>query len=120
MAYCGLVPSEHSSGSSIRKGGITKTGNAHVRRVIVEASWCYQHRPWLGGYLGKRQKSLGLDPALIEIAWKAQHRLHKRYVHMTAKGKNKPLTVVAVGRELLGFIWCIATKVEAQPVARAA
>jgi len=112
MAYCGLVPSEHSSGGSIRKGGITKTGNAHVRRVIVEASWCYQHRPWLGGYLGQRQKRLNLDPALIEIAWKAQHRLHKRYVHMTAKGKNKPQTVVAVGRELLGFIWCIATQVE--------
>lgn len=120
MAYCGLVPSEHSSGSSIRKGGITKTGNAHVRRVIVESSWCYQHRPWLGGYLGKRQKSLQLDPELIEIAWKAQHRLHKRYVHMTAKGKNKPQTVVAVGRELLGFIWSIATRVEQQRFATAA
>lgn len=120
MAYCGLVPSEHSSGSSIRKGGITKTGNAHVRRVIVEASWCYQHRPWLGGYLGKRQKSLQLDPELIEIAWKAQHRLHNRYVHMTAKGKNKPQTVVAVGRELLGFIWSIATRVEQHRLAIAA
>jgi hypothetical protein len=90
MAYCGLVPGEHSSGSSIRKGGITKTGNAHVRRVIVEASWCYQHRPWLGGYLGQRQKRLPLDPVLVEIAWKAPHRLHKRYVRMTMKGKNKP------------------------------
>lgn len=120
MAFCGLVPSEHSSGSKIRKGAITKTGNAHVRRVIVEASWCYRHRPWLGGYLGKRQKSLDLDPALIEIGWKAQHRLHKRYVHLTSRGKNKPQTIVAVGRELLGFIWSIATKVEAQPVARAA
>ncbi len=112
MAYCGLVPSEHSSGSSIRKGGITKTGNAHIRRAIVEASWCYQHRPWLGGHLGQRQKRLNLDPELIEIAWKAQHRLHKRYLHMTAKGKNKPQTVVAVGRELLGFIWSIATLLE--------
>lgn len=71
------------------------TGNAHVRRVIVEASWCYQHRPWLGGYLAKRQK--GMDPALVEIAWKAQHRLHKRYQDLTRKGKNKPQTVVAVG-----------------------
>lgn len=120
MAYCGLVPSEHSSGSKIRKGSITKTGNAHVRRVIVEASWCYRHRPWLGGYLGKRQKKLDLDPALIEIGWKAQHRLHKRYLHLTTRGKNKPQTIVAVGRELLGFIWSIATKVETQPVARAA
>jgi transposase len=120
MAYCGLVPSEHSSGSSIRKGGITKTGNAHVRRVIVESSWCYQHRPWLGGYLGQRQKRLNLDPELTELAWKAQHRLHKRYLHMTAKGKNKPQTVVAVGRELLGFIWAIATKLEQRSLAVAA
>jgi transposase len=110
MAYCGMVPSEHSSGGKIRKGSITKTGNAHVRRVIVESSWCYQHRPWLGGYLAKRQK--GLDPELIEIGWKAQHRLHTRYKNLTNKGKNKPQTVVAVGRELLGFIWSIATKVE--------
>lgn len=85
MAYCGLVPSEHSSGSSIRKGGITKTANAHVRRVIVEASRCYQHRPWLSGYLGQRQKRLQLDPERIEIAWRAQHRLHMRYVHMTVR-----------------------------------
>jgi len=118
MAYCGLVPSEHSSGSKIRRGAITKTGNAHVRRVIVESSWCYQHRPWLGGYLAKRQK--GMDPALIEIGWKAQHRLYKRYQHLTLRGKNKPQTVVAVGRELLGFMWSIATKVEMQQPARAA
>ena len=117
MAYCGLVPSEHSSGSKIRKGAITKTGNAHLRRVLVESSWCYYHRPWLGGYLAKRQK--GLDPALIEIAWKAQHRLHKRYQNLIHKGKNKPQAVVAVGRELLGFIWSIATRVEQQQTARA-
>jgi transposase len=79
-----------------------------------------QHRPWLGGYLGKRQKSLQLDPELIEIAWKAQQRLHKRYVHMTAKGKNKPQIVVAVGRELLGFMWSIATTVEQARLAVAA
>lgn len=91
-----------------------------MRRVIVEARWCYQHRPWLGGYLGKRQKNLHIDPALVEIAWKAQHRLHKRYVHMTAKGKNKPQTVVKVGRELLRFIWAIATQVEQAKFAVAA
>jgi transposase len=117
-AYCGLVPSEHSSGGKIRKGSITKAGNAHVRRVIVESSWCYHHRPWLGGYLAKRQK--GLDPALIEIGWKAQHRLHKRYQQLTSRGKNKPQTVVAVGRELLGFIWAIATEVELRQAAQAA
>jgi transposase len=74
MAYCGLVPSEHSSGGKIRKGAITKTGNAYLRRVMVESSWCYRNRSWMGGYLAKRQK--GMDPALIEIGWKAQHRLH--------------------------------------------
>lgn len=117
MAYCGLVPSEHSSGGKIRKGGITKTGNAHVRRVVIESSWSYRHRPARGGLLAKRQK--GLDPALIEIGWKAQHRLHKRYQHLTNRGKNKPQTVVAVGRELLGFMWSIATKIELQHAARA-
>jgi transposase len=121
MAYSGLVPSEHSSGSRIQRGGITKTGNAHLRRVIVEAAWAYQHRPWVGGYLGKRQK--GLDPEFIEMAWKAQHRLHARYKKLAARGKNKPQTVTAVGRELLGFIWAIGVAVErkfAQPSMRAA
>lgn len=117
MAYCGMVPSEHSSGGKIRKGGITKTGNAHVRRVLIESSWSYRHRPARGGLLAKRQK--GLDPALIEIGWKAQHRLHKRYQHLTNRGKNKPQTVTAIGRELLGFMWSIATKIELQQAARA-
>jgi transposase len=95
MGYSGLVASEYSSGSRIQRGGITKTGNAHLRRVVVEAAWAYQHRPWVGGYLGKRQK--GLDPEII-----------------AARGKNKPQIVTAVGRELLGFIWAIAMKVEAK------
>jgi transposase len=77
MGYSGLVPSEFSSGNRVQRGKITKTGNAHLRRVVVEAAWAYQHRPWVGGYLGKRQK--GLDPEIIEMAWKAQHRLHGRY-----------------------------------------
>lgn len=70
MAYSGLVPSEYSSGSTRRQGSITKTGNAHLRRVIVEAAWAYQFRAWLGGYLLKRQ--VGLSPEVREIAWKAK------------------------------------------------
>jgi transposase len=112
MGYSGLVPSEDSSGNRIKRGKITKTGNAHLRRVIVEAAWAYQFRPWVGGYLAKRQK--GLDAEIIEIAWKAQHRLHSRYKKLLTAGKNKPQIVTAVGREMLGFIWAIAVKTEAK------
>jgi transposase len=112
MAYSGLVPSEDSSGTTRRQGSITKTGNAHLRRVIVEAAWAYQFRAWLGGYLLKRQ--VGLSPEVKEIAWKAQNRLHLRYRKFLARGKNKPQIVTAVGRELLGFIWAIGVKVEAE------
>jgi transposase len=112
MAYSGLVPSEYSSGSTRRQGSITKTGNAHLRRVIVEAAWAYQFRAWLGGYLLKRQ--IGLSQEIRDIAWKAQNRLHLRYRKFLARGKNKPQIVTAVGRELLGFIWAIGVKVEAE------
>ena len=110
MGYSGLVPSEDSSGERKRRGAITKTGNAHLRRVIVEAAWAYQFRPWLGGYLLKRQ--VGLSEEVKEIAWKAQHRLHARYRKLLARGKNKPQIVAAVGRELLGFVWAIGVHVE--------
>ena len=110
MGYSGLVPSEDSSGERKRRGAITKTGNAHLRRVIVEAAWAYQFRPWLGGYLLKRQ--VGLSAEVKEIAWKAQHRLHARYRKLLARGKNKPQIVAAVGRELLGFVWAIGVHVE--------
>lgn len=114
MAYSGMVPSEHSSGKRRVQAGITKTGNAHLRRVMVEAAWAYQFRPWMGGYLLKRQ--VNVDPEVKEIAWKAQHRLHNRYRQLLIKGKNKPQIVTAIGRELLGFIWAIGVKTEtAQP-----
>jgi transposase len=112
MGYSGLVASEHSSGNRVQRGSITKTGNAHLRRVIVEAAWAYQRRPWLGGYLLRRQRDLQLSEEVKEIAWKAQHRLHRRYSKLTAAGKNKNQTVTAVGRELLGFIWDIAAQTE--------
>jgi transposase len=110
MAYSGTVASENSSGKRVQRGGITKTGNAHLRRVVVEAAWAYRHPPALGATLRKRQE--GLREEVKEIAWKAQHRLHKRYRSLAARGKNPQKTVTAVGRELLGFIWAIGNKVE--------
>lgn len=112
MSYSGMVASEHSSGSRIQRGGITKTGNAHLRRVLVEAAWAYQHKPWIGGSLAKRQQ--GLDEETKNTAWKAQWRLCTRYKKLLAKGKNKPQIVTAIGRELLGFVWAIAVRVEAR------
>jgi transposase len=114
MGYSGLVASEHSSGNRIQRGPITKAGNAHLRRVLVEAAWAYQHRPNVTGYLLRRQKSLALSEEVKQIAWKAQHRLHKRYKAFSARGKNKNQIVTALGRELLGFVWAIAREAERQ------
>ncbi|HTF24618.1 MAG TPA: transposase [Candidatus Limnocylindria bacterium] len=111
MGYGGIVASEHSSGESTRRGGITKTGNAHLRRVVVEAAWAYRYRPNVGAALRKRQELVSEE--VREIAWKAQHRLHSRYQKLTARGKEKGKVVTAIGRELLGFIWAIGVKVEA-------
>jgi transposase len=112
MSYSGMVASEHSSGCRIQRGGITKTGNAHLRRVMVEAAWAYQHKPWIGGWLAKRQQ--GLDEETKNIPGKAQWRLCTRYKKLLAKGKNKPQIVTALGRELLGFVWAIAVRIEAR------
>jgi transposase len=109
MAYAGMVPSEHSSGGNIRRGSITKTGNAHLRRVIVETAWHYRHAPGVSGDLRKRQREV--PAAACTIAWNAQQRLNKRYRHLLVRGKTKHQTVVAIGRELLGFIWAIASVV---------
>jgi transposase len=118
MSYAGVVSSEYSSGNRIHRGAITKTGNAHLRRVLVEAAWAYQHKPWIGGWLAKRQQ--GLDQETKDIAWKAQWRLCTRYKKLAARGKNKPQIVTAIGRELLGFIWAIAVRAETRAAARAA
>jgi transposase len=112
MAYCGVVPSEHSSGGTRRQGAITKTGNAHVRRVLFESAWAYRHRPNLGPALKKRQEQS--NPSTIEIALKAQHRLHRRYIALSARGKPLTKIIGAVGRELLGFIWAVAVDIESQ------
>ncbi len=110
MGYGGLGPSEHSSGERQRRGGITKTGNAHLRRVVIEAAWAYRHRPGIGAALRKRQATL--PPEVTAIAWTAQHRLHTRYRRLLGRGKCKQQVVTALGRELLGFIWAIGCRVE--------
>ena len=110
MGYSGAVPSEHSSGPRIRHGGITKTGNAHLRRIVVEAAWTYRHRPAVGAAL--RQRQARQSEAVKAIAWKAQHRLHSRYRHLLGRGKSKQQVVTAIARELLGFIWAIGVAVE--------
>jgi len=105
MAYLGLVPSEHSSGGTERRGAITKAGNGHVRRVLVEASWHYRHRPAVGVKLRKRRE--GQDEKVIAIADRAQQRLYRRYWHFVARGKEVNKAVTAVARELAGFIWAV-------------
>jgi transposase len=110
MGYSGAFPSENTSGKRIRKGAITKCGNAHLRRIVVESAWCYRHLPRVGEKLRKRHE--GIPAEILEIAWKAQNRLHKRYMKLTIAGKEQKKVVTAVGRELLGFIWAIASKIE--------
>jgi len=110
MGYSGMVSREDSTGNSVRRFGITKAGNAHLRRVVGEAAWAYQYRPAMSGVLKKRQE--GLSEEVKEIAWKAQHRLCTRYRRLLAKGKLKQQVITAVGRELLGFIWAIGVQVE--------
>ena len=118
MGYSGAVPSEDSSGKRKRQGSITKTGNAHLRRIVVEAAWSYRHRPAIGPRLRKRQE--GVPEPIKEIAWKAQVRLSKRYARLAAAGKDQRKIITAVGRELLGFIWAIGVKAEADSKLRTA
>jgi transposase len=110
MGYGGLGAREASSGPRQRRGGITKTGNAHLRRIVLEAAWAYRHRPSVGAALRKRQATL--PPEVVDIAWTAQHRLHTRYRRLLGRGKSKPQVITALGRELLGFIWAIGRRIE--------
>ena len=112
MGYGGLGPREASSGGRTWRGGITKTGNAHLRRIVVEAGWAYRHRPAVSPLLRKRHA--GLSEPVKAIAWKAQHRLHARYRKLIGRGKCPQQVVTAVGRELLGFIWAIGVAAEAE------
>jgi transposase len=108
MAYLGLVPSEYSSGERERRGALTKAGNTHARRVLVEAAWHYRHRPSLGPALARR--SQGQSAACLSHAWRAQQRLHRRYRHLLGHGKRPPVAVAAIARELVGFIWAAMTQ----------
>jgi len=105
MAAIGVVPSEDSSGDVERRGSITKTGNSHIRRVMIESSWHYQHSSVPGKNLKKRRE--GLPTEVLEIARKCDQRLHKRFKHLANRGKDRRKVAVAVSRELAGFVWAI-------------
>jgi transposase len=115
MAYLGLVPSEGSTGDTVKRGPITKTGNRRARRTLVECSWSYQHPPRVGQ--AKQPKVDAAPPAVREIAWKAQCRLYRRYRTLVRKGKLKTVAIVAIARELAGFIWAVARAVTTARVA---
>jgi transposase len=108
MSFVGLVPSERSSGERRRQGSITKAGNAHVRRLLVEAAWSARRRPRVGERLIRRQH--GQDPLVRARAWRCQQRLYRRWRRMAARGKPPQKIVVACARELAGFVWAIATE----------
>lgn len=114
MNYLGLTPCEYSSGERQRRGAITKTGNRHARRILIEAAWFYRYLPKVSPEIQKRQEDLPLP--IRDIAWKAQLRLTKRYRIMSQRGKSPNVTVVAIARELAGFMWAIA---KAAPLSKA-
>jgi transposase len=109
MAYLGLVPSEDSTGDVIKRGPITKAGNRRARRMLVECAWSYQHPPRVG--VAKQPKVDAAPEAVREIAWKAQCRLYRRYRALIRRNKLKTVAIVAVARELAGFIWAVARQV---------
>jgi len=113
MNYLGLTPSESSSGERRRQGAITQSGNTHARRVLVEGAWAYRYPTKVSRHL---QLRLEKQPKILQdISWKAQVRLCKRYRQLIARGKHANQVVVAVGRELVGFIWAIAKPVDVKP-----
>jgi transposase len=106
MAFTGLTPSEHSSGASRHQGSITKTGNRHIRRVLVEAAWAYRHAPAVRGELKRRLE--GAPPEVAAYSWAAQCRLHGTYRKIAAR-KGAHTAVIATARELSGFVWGLMT-----------
>ena len=113
MAYLGLVPSEYSTGPSVRRGAITKAGNPHARRLLAEAACAYQGIPRIGRQHAYRQEAL--PTVVCDIAWKAQLRLTTRFRRLVARGKATPTVATAIARELTGFIWAIAREVSPAP-----
>src|SRR2546422_2785018 len=110
MAYLGLVPSEYSSGECQRRGALTKAGNSHARRILVEAAWHYRHRPTIGRALASRTH--GQPDEVVAQAWRAQQRLHRPYRHLLGHGKRTPVAVAAVARGLVGVILAAPTRHE--------
>jgi transposase len=106
MGYLGLVPSEHSSGAKLSRGSITKTGNAHARRLLTEAAWSYRFNARIGYAAQRRQE--GLSEQVRTVAWKAQLRLCKRFKMLDSRGIQRNKVCVAVARELAGFVWAVA------------
>jgi transposase len=115
MGYGGVVPSEHSSGARTRRGSITKSGNAHLRRVVVEAAWAYRRKP--GMYTRLRKAQHGLSEDVKAISWRAQVRLHARYWRLVSRGKKAQQAISAIARELLGFLWAIGVAAEREHAA---
>jgi transposase len=113
MAYVWLIPSEYSSGESRKQGNITKTGNRHVRSLLVVAAWSYRFQPAVKGEHKKRIH--GQSPSVQAITWKAQNRLHQKYYGLMSRGKNPGKAITAVARELAGFIWAVMQEVENSP-----
>jgi transposase len=110
MAHLGLVPSEHTSGQSTKRGGITKTGNSHARKALVEAAWAYRMPARVSRVLLKRQQDV--PEQVCQIAWKAQLRLCTRFRRLAATGKAKQKVVTAIARELSAFLWAMAKQVQ--------
>lgn len=115
MAYLGLVPSEHSSGESRRQGGITKTGNGHVRRLLIESAWCYRFSARKSPAIEERAKKTSV--MVQAIAWKAQKRLNARYKALSERGLSSCKVVTAVARELSGFIWAVVQQARDEQLA---
>ncbi|TQE99178.1 MAG: IS110 family transposase [Spiribacter salinus] len=114
MAYLGLTPSEHSSGNTVRRGGITKAGSGLARRALIEGAWSYRMQARVSRKLHDRIE--GLPKAVRDIAWKGQLRMCQRYRHLVAAGKAKVVVTTAIAREMVGFIWAIARAVTSPPV----
>jgi len=110
MAYVGLVPGEHSSGPKRRQGSITKAGNSAARRMLVEVAWHYQHSPRVSPIIAARHDQL--PKSVTDIAWKAQLRLNAKFKRLVARRVLKNKAVVAVARELTGFVWAIGREVQ--------
>lgn len=117
MAYLGLTPSEHSSGASVRRGGITKAGSGIARRALIEGAWSYRMQARVSRKLHDRLEEL--PKAVRDIAWKGQLRMCQRYRHLVAAGKAKVVVTTAIAREMVGFIWAIARAVMPLPDAAA-